>query len=159
MKSVSLSQVTPIQPAHRLARPWHSRRPLAALATLALTLSSGLALIAALLMLLLPGTPAVWIVLPVLLGGSLPLFAALPARFDVTTRFDAAHFVKTLERSLAEMGYAPAASAVPGTRCYQRPAGLLRWQEGTISLAVYAHAITVGGPLPALRQLQQRLMP
>lgn len=156
MKSVSLSQVVRSQPAHRLARPLQSWRQLAALA---LTLASGLTLIAVLLMVLAPATPAAWIVLPVLLGGTLPLFGTLPAQFDVNTRFDAAHFVKTLDRTLSEMGYAPTASGDGRTRCYRRPPRLFHWKDGTISLAVHAHAITVGGPLPALRQLQQRLVP
>jgi len=159
MKSVSLSQVVRAQPVRHLASPVQSWRELTALV---LTLSLGLALIALALMALDPGAPAAWIIVPVLLGGTLPLFAAMPGQFNVNTRFNANHLVKTLDSSLVEMGYVPAGGpAVDGsgerTRRYSRPARLFRWKESTISLAVHDHAITIGGPLPALRQLQHRL--
>ncbi|WP_426115189.1 hypothetical protein [Massilia sp. PWRC2] len=154
MKSVSLSPVVPVQWAPRLPHERQSWRPLAALA---LAVSSGLALIAALMMHLDPTAPAAWIVIPVLLGGSLPLLAVLPGRFDVHTRFDAAHFVNTLDRTLGEMGYISEGCTDPRTRSYRRRSRLPHWNDGTIALTVHAHAITVGGPLPALRQLQQRL--
>jgi hypothetical protein len=158
MKNVSLSQVVRTQPPYRLSSPVQSWRELVALT---LTLSAGLALLTVLLMMFDPLAPAAWIVIPVLLGGSLPLFAALPGQFDVVTRFDASHLLRTLDASLGDMGYRPAASGGAGatTRCYQRPARLLRWKESTISLSVHQHAITVGGPLPALRQLKHRLAP
>ncbi|WP_426189525.1 hypothetical protein [Massilia sp. DWR3-1-1] len=160
MKSVSLSQVVRAQSPYRLASPVQSWRELVALT---LTLSAGLALLTVLLMMFDPLAPAAWIVIPVLLGGSLPLFAALPGQFDVVTRFDASHLLGTLDASLGDMGYRPAASASAdagaATRCYQRPAGLFHWKERTISLSVQQHAITVGGPLPALRQLKHRLAP
>ncbi|MDB5959993.1 MAG: hypothetical protein JWP59_1287 [Massilia sp.] len=153
MKSVTLSQVVRSQQTYRLASPVQSWRELTALA---LTLSVGLSMIALILMTLDPVAPAAWIIIPVMLGGSLPLFVALPGQFDVVTRFDASHFVKTLDASLADMGYVATAS---GDRlvCYQRPSRLFRWKDSTISLAVHEHAITIDGPVPALRQLQQRL--
>lgn len=154
MKSVSLSPVVPVQALPRLPHARPSWRPRAALA---LAVASGLALIAALMMHLDPAAPAAWIVIPVLLGGTLPLLAALPGRFDVHTRFDAAHFVHTLDRTLGEMRYAPEASTDPRTRSYRRRSRLPHWNDGTIALTVHAHAITVTGPLPTLRQLQQRL--
>ncbi len=153
MKSVSLSQVVRSQQS-TLARPVQSWRELA---PLALTLSAGLALIALLLMKLDPGAPAAWIVIPVLLGGTLPLFAASTGQFDVVTRFDASHFVKTLDSSLREMGYAASAGNDGRSRSYNRPPRVFRWKNSTISLSIHEHAITIGGPLPALRRLQQQL--
>lgn len=155
MKSVSLSQVVRTQPSCREPGPARWRE----LGTLALTLSAGLVLIAFILMTLDPLAPAAWIVIPVLLGGTLPLFAALPGQFDVVTRFDASHFIKTLDASLAEMGYAASGANGANGRvvCYKRRPRLFDWKGSTISLAVHEHAITVGGPVPALRRLQQRL--
>lgn len=152
MKSVSLSQVVRAQ-SSSLAGPLQSWRELTGLA---LTLSVGLALIAAVLMALDPGAPVAWVMVPVLLGGSLPLFAALPGQFDVVTRFDASHFVKTLDSSLSEMGYA-ACGGDARSRRYRRAPRLFRWKNSTISLSIHEHAITVDGPLPALRRLQQQL--
>lgn len=154
MKSVSLSPVVSA-PRLRLASPLQSWRELAALAA---TLSLGLLLIVLLCMALDPGAPLAWIVVPVLLGGSLPLLATLPGQFTVATRFEAAHFVQTLDASLQAMGYHATGADGPRRR-YQRPARLGRWKDSTVTLAVHQHAITVGGPLPALRQLQQRLAP
>lgn len=154
MKSVSLSQVVRSQQPSGLASPVQSWRELTALG---LTLSAGLVLIALCLMALDPGAPAAWIIVPVLLGGSLPLFAAMPGQFDVQTRFEAAHMVHTLDDSLAAMGYVPTGGPEGRLRHYTRPASLFRWKERTISLAIHEHAITIAGPLPALRRLQHSL--
>lgn len=157
MKSVTLSQVVRSQQSYRLANRVQSWRELAALA---LTLSVGLVGIALLLMTLDPGAPLAWIIVPVLLGGTVPLFAALPGQFDVLTRFDAAHFLNNVEANLQAMGYAvdQAASAHDGRcRCYRRRAHLFHWKESTLTLSVHDHAITIAGPMPALRQLQHRL--
>ncbi|MFL6707896.1 MAG: hypothetical protein ACJ8HI_06790 [Massilia sp.] len=154
MKSVSLSQVVRAQQSYRLASPVQSWRELAALA---LTLSVGLVAIVIVLMALDPGAPAMWIVAPVLLGGSLPLVAALPGQFDVVTRFDAAHFLKTLDVTLREMGYAATDSLDGRSRSYQRPARLFRWKDSTVTLRLQEHAVSITGPMPALRRLQQRL--
>ena len=154
MKSVSLSQLVRSQQPASLSKPVQSWRELTAIG---LTLSAGLALIALFLMTLDPGVPAAWIIVPVLLGGSLPLFATMAGQFDVQTRFDAAHLVHTLDSSLVEMGYAPTGDTNSRLRHYIRPASLFRWKARTISLAIHEHAITIAGPLPALRRLQHSL--
>lgn len=151
MKSVSLSQVVRSQPANGPVQSWRE------LLALGMTLSLGLFLIAIVLMVADPGAPAAWIVVPVLLGGTLPLFAAAPGQFDIHTRFHAAHFLNNIEASLGAMGYVASRDDSPRQRSYQRPASFLRWQPQQLTLSIHQHAITVCGPLPALRQLQHRL--
>lgn len=154
MKSVSLSQVVRTHDSHRLFWPIRSW---GRLLSLALVLTAGLTCIALLFMALDPGAPVAYIVVPVLLGGLAPVFAALPGQFQVVTRFHAQHFVKTLDATIVSMGYAPAAAAADRSRRYSRKAGLFRWTDNAIALTVSEHAITVGGPMFALRLLQQKL--
>jgi hypothetical protein len=153
MKSVSLSQVVRSQQADQPLQSWRE------VVGLGMTLSFGLVLIAVVLMAADPGAPAAWIVIPVLLGGSLPLLAAAPGQFDVYTRFDAAHFLNNLDASLRDMGYVATDAADARRRSYRRPTSLLRWQARQLTLSIHQHAITISGPLPALRQLQHRLNP
>ena len=154
MKSVSMSQVVRSHDSYRFLCPIQSWSQLV---SLALTLTVGLALIAALFMALDPTAPMAYILLPVLLGGLAPVFAALPGRFEVVTRFQAHHFLKTLDATIVEMGYAPAESASGRTRQYRPQAKLFRWKENAIAVTVTEHAITVGGPVFALRLLQEKL--
>jgi hypothetical protein len=56
------------------------------------------------------------------------------------------------------MGYAPAQSDVDRIRCYSRRSGLFRWKESAIAVTVSEHAITVGGPIGVMRQLQHKLV-
>ena len=154
MKSVSMTQLVRSHTLYRRAIPVQSWRELAALA---LTLSIGLVGITMVLMALDPSAPLAWIVTPVLLGGSLPLFAALPGQFDVLTRFEASHLLKTLDATLRDMGYAATATADGRTHTYQRPARLFRWKDSIITLQIQPHTISIAGPMPAMRRLQQRL--
>ncbi len=154
MKSVSLTQVVRSHQAYRLASPVRSWRELAALA---LTLSLGLAAIAMVLMALDPGAPTAWIVIPVLLGGSLPLFAAMPGQFKVLTRFEASHLIGTLDTTLREMGYAVTDGGDGRSRTYQRRGRLFHWKDSIITLQLQPHAISISGPMPAMRRLQQQL--
>jgi hypothetical protein len=155
MKSVSLTQVVRSHNAYRLASPVRSWRELAALA---LTLSVGLAAIAMVLMALDPGAPAAWIVTPILLGGSLPLFAAMPGQFKVLTRFEACHLIGTLDTTLRQMGYVVADGGGDGrSRSYQRRGRLLLWRDSIITLQLQPHAISISGPMPAMRRLQRQL--
>lgn len=151
MKSVSLSQVVRTHDSRRLFCPIRSW---GRLLSLALVLTAGLACIALLFLALDPGAPLAYIVVPVVLGGLVPVFAALPGQFQVVTRFHAQHFVQTLDATIVSMGYVPAATQ-PGR--YSRKAGLFRWKDNAIALTVTEHAITVGGPMFALRLLQQKL--
>lgn len=154
MKSVSLSQVVRSHDSYRFFCPIQSWSQLL---SLTLVLTAGLACIALLFMALDPGAPMAYVVVPVLLGGLAPVFAALPGQFQVVTRFHAQHFVRTLETTILSMGYAPAAAQPDGGRRYSRNAGLFRWNENAIAITVTDHAITVGGPMFALRMLQQKL--
>lgn len=154
MKSVSLSQVVRSHDSFRFLRPIQSWRQLL---SLALALAAGLSCIALLFMAFDPGAPVAYIVVPVLLGGLAPVFAALPGKFDVITRFHAHHFLKTLDATILSMGYAPVAQTAERSRRYSRKAGIFHWTENTIAVTVTEHAITVGGPMFALRTLQQKL--
>ncbi len=154
MKSVSLSQVVRSHESFRFFCPIQSWRQLLALA---LALAAGLTCIALLFMALDPGAPAAYVVVPVLLGGLVPVFAALPGQFQVLTRFHALHFVKTLDATIVSMGYAPAAATTERSRRYSRKAGIFHWTDNAIAVSVTEHAITVSGPMFALRMLQQKL--
>jgi hypothetical protein len=155
MKSVSLSQVVRSHDSYRFFCPIQSWSQFL---SLALTLAAGLAGIALLFMAIDPSAPVAYIVVPVLLGGLAPVFAALPGRFEVVTRFHAQHFLKTLDESILSMGYAPAESLADRSRHYSRTTGLFHWKENAIAVTVTEHAITVGGPIFALRMLQQKLI-
>lgn len=154
MKSVTLSEVVRAHEPYRFLCPIQSWRQFV---SLMLMLAVGLPLIAMLCMLLDPGAPPLAIVAPVLVGGLAPVFAALPARFDVATRFQARHFVQRLDDTIASLGYV-AREATPGSRrVYVRQETLLRWKENEIAVTLSEHAIVVSGPIFTLRLLQQRL--
>lgn len=155
MKSVSMSQVVRSHDSFRFLCPIQSWGQLV---SLALTLTAGLALIAMVCMALDPAAPIAYIVVPVLLGGLAPVFAALPARFEVVTRFQAQHFLKTLDETIMSMGYTAAESAAGRTREYRPQARLFRWKENAIAVTVTEHAITIGGPVFALHLLQEKLI-
>ena len=95
MKSVSLSQVVRSHDSFRFLCPIQSWDQLL---SIALTLALGLTCIVMLFLALDPGAPVAYLVIPVLMGGLAPVFAALPARFEVVTRFHAHYFLKTLDR-------------------------------------------------------------
>ena len=154
MKSVSLTQVVRSHDSYRYLCPIQSWGQFL---SLALTLTIGLGFIAMLFMAFDPTAPVAYVVVPVLLGGMAPVFAALPARFEVFTRFQAQHFLKTLDQAIRSMGYQPAASNAGRTRHYSRQAGLFRWKENAIAVTVTEHTITVGGPIFAMRMLQHKL--
>jgi hypothetical protein len=154
MKSVSLTQVVRSHDSYRFLCPIQSWSQLV---SLALTLTIGLALISMLFMALDPTAPVAYILIPVLMGGMAPVFAALPARFEVVTRFQARHFLKTLDEAILSMGYQPAAGDADCNPRYQPQARLFRWKESAIAVTVTEHSITVGGPVFVLRMLQHKL--
>ncbi len=154
MKSVSLSQVVRSNESYRALGPVQSWRETL---SLALTLAVGLTLIAALFIAYDPSAPVGYILVPVLLGGMVPVFAALPAKFEVFTRFHAHHFIKTLDETILAMGYTPAESQAECTRIYCRKPTLFHMQGNAIAITVHEHAILIGGPFATLRMLQQKL--
>jgi hypothetical protein len=153
MKSVSMSQVVRAHDAFRFLWPIQSWGQLV---SLGFALAVGLTFIAMLCAAIDPSAPLAYIVIPVLLGGLAPVFAALPGRFQVHTRFHAQHFVKTLDEAIRAMGYNRAES-IDGHACYQPQAKLVHWKENAIAVKVSDHAIVVVGPVFVLRMLQQRL--
>ena len=155
MKSVSMSEVVRSHDAFRFLCPIQSWGQFI---SLALTLSVGLALIAMLFMALDPTAPVAFIIIPVLLGGLAPVFAALPARFEVVTRFHAQHFLKTLDRTILSMGYVADEAQSERSRQYRPRARLFRWKENAIAVTVTEHAVTIAGPVFALRLLQEKLI-
>lgn len=154
MKSVTLSQVVRAHDPYRFLCPIQSWSQFM---SLTVTLAIGLPLIAMLFMLLDPTAPLAYIIIPVAVGGLAPVFAALPARFEVITRFHAQHFARTLDETLVAMGYVPRTGAVGGARHYTRQSRFLRWKENEIAVQVSEHAIAITGPIFTLRLLQQRL--
>lgn len=155
MKSVTMSDVVRSHESYRYLCPIQSWSQFL---SLAVTLTVGLALIAMVVAAIDPSAPIAFVVLPVLLGGLVPVFAVLPARFEVCTRFQAQHFVKTLDETILSMGYAQTESGANRTHLYSRKSGLFHWKESAISVTVGEHAIIVGGPIAAMYQLQQKLI-
>lgn len=153
MKSVSMSQVVRSHDPIRFLCPFQSWSQLV---SLGFTLALGLTFIAMLCMAIDPSAPVAYIVIPVLVGGLAPVFAALPGRFQVNTRFHAQYFVKTLDKAILSMGYSRNEPA-EGCTWYQPQARLVRWKENAIEVSVSDHAIEVTGPVFVLRMLQQRL--
>jgi hypothetical protein len=154
VKSVTLSEIVRAHDPSRFLNPVQSWRQLA---SLALALAIGLPLIAALFHLLDPSAPLPFIVVPVVLGGLAPVFAVLPARFEVATRFQARHFIRTLDETLGTLGYVPVDNQ-RDTVCYrsQHP-GWLRWKENEIRVTIREHAIEITGPIAPLRSLKRRI--
>jgi hypothetical protein len=120
----------------------------------ALTLALGLPALIFAFHQLDPGAPLPFIVLPVLAGGVAPMLALRPGRFEVSTRFDAQHLVRTLETTLGGLGFERVGQRA-GTVRYRTQGA--RWMEKEIAVTVRAHSIEVSGPVPALRALQAQL--
>jgi hypothetical protein len=153
MKSVSMSQVVRSHDAIRFLCPIQSWSQFA---SLGVTLAAGLTFIAMVCIAIDPTAPVGYVVIPVLVGGLAPVFAALPGRFQVHTRFQAHYFIKTLDETIVSMGYRRAESADGRTR-YLPQARLIHLKENAIEVSVGEHAVVVAGPVFVLRMLQQRL--
>ena len=154
MKSVSFSEVIY---AHEVA-PWLSpAKPRWRLAGFALLMVLGLAGLVVLFHALDPDTPLVFIVVPVLAGGILPLLALTPARFEVTTRFEARHLLHPLEDGLRGLGYERMAMP-PGHLRYRPRHGLgANWPAKEIDVVVREHALSITGPALTLHALRKGL--
>lgn len=155
MKSVTFSEIERVRQAPRLPLVYPAQR----VAVLALSLALGLPALVLAFHLLDPDAPLAYVVLPVLLGGVLPLARALPARFEVATRFSACHLVSTLDATLDALGYSPAERG-PGTLRYRAQAQhrLPGWRHRDIVVAVRDHALEVTGPVAPLRALRRQLV-
>jgi hypothetical protein len=154
MKSVTFSEVVY---AHDAA-PWLGRmRPRRRLVSFALLMAAGLACLVLLFHALDPAAPLAFIVAPVLAGGLLPLCALMPARFEVTTRFEARHLLRTVEEGLDSLGYERAAQAGDAV-CYRsRHAGWMRWPSKTVEVTLREHMLCIAGPASTLRAVRKTL--
>jgi hypothetical protein len=154
MKSVTFSEVIY---AHEVV-PWLSpQRPWRRLASFALVMVLGVAGLIALFHQLDPTAPIAFVVVPVLAGALLPLLALMPARFEVTTRFEARHLLVTLEEGLDQLGY-ERQPMPPGYLRY-RPRGsfLMRWPSKDIEVALREHLLCITGPAITLHALRKCL--
>jgi hypothetical protein len=154
MKSVSMSEVVRAHDRARLLFPIQSWRQFGALAA---TLALGLPAIMFAVHLLDPAAPLAYIVIPVLLGGLLPVFAVLPARFEVRTRFDAQHLVGTIDHTLSTLGYAQADAEGGALRYRARKPGWFGSSEKDIAVTLRERRIEIVGPIAILRALQRRM--
>ena len=154
MKNISLSPVTRVHAPYRFLCPIRSRRQLVAFA---LFLVFGLPFITVLLKLYDPGAPLAYILIPALVGGCIPVFALMPARLSVATRFHAGHLAHTLDASILALGYARSESFTTGARYQPAQRGWLGWQEDDIAVTVLEHTIEISGPVFAMRALQEKL--
>jgi hypothetical protein len=154
MKSVSFSEVIY---AHEVV-PWLSPdRPLRRLASFLLVMVLGMAALVLLFHRLDPTAPIAFVVVPVLAGGLLPLIALMPARFEVTTRFEARHLLARLEEGLDQLGY-ERQPMPPGYLRY-RPRGgmLMRWPSKDIEVTLREHLLSITGPAITLHALRKCL--
>jgi len=153
MKSVSFSEIVYANDLMRWPHPGQGWRRLL---SFTLLMALGLATLVALLHLAYPAAPLAYIVVPVVAGGLMPVYFLMPARFEVTTRFEARHLVINLEEGLARFGYEKVGSH-PGVMRYRPRALLMRWHLKDIAVAVRPHAIDITGPALTLRALQKAL--
>lgn len=98
-----------------------------------------------------PSAPLAYIVLPVLAGAVAPLWALLPGKLEVNTRFDAHHLLRTLDNTLGALGYEKLEQHRGALR-YRN--GGARWLQREIAVTVREHCIEVVGPVSALRAVQ-----
>ena len=154
MKNVTMSQITRTHAPYRFLCPIRSRRQLLAFG---IFLMFGLPVIALLLKLLDPTAPLGYIVVPALVGGSVPMFAALPARLSVVTRFHAGHLIHTLDETIQSLGYERAESPAAGALYHAMQSKWLAWKENDIEVIVRDHTIEISGPVCAMRTLQEKL--
>jgi hypothetical protein len=154
MKSVSFSEIVYTRDIVR----WpHPRQGWGRLASFALVMVLGLAALAALFHLMDPTAPLVYVVVPVVAGGILPIYLFMPARFEVTTRFEARHLLGTLDQGLAARGYERVAETPELVRYLPRSARPVRLPLEEITVTVRPHAVDIAGPAITLRALQKVL--
>jgi hypothetical protein len=154
MKSVSMSEVVRAPDRARLALRTQSWRDPAALV---LGLGSGLAAIMYAVYLLDPEAPLAYIVLPALVGGLLPVFATMPGRFEVCTRFGAEHLLGTLDMTLETLGYTPAGTEGATVRYRPRSPGWLGARRQEVSVTLRERRVEIVGPMATLRRLQRHM--
>jgi hypothetical protein len=154
MQDVTLSHLTRTHAPYRFLCPIRSRRQLIAFG---IFLVFGLPLITLLLKLLDPTAPLACILVPALVGGSLPMFAVLPARLNMVTRFHAGHLIHMLDETIQSLGYARSETLPAGARYHAMQPRWLAWKENDIAVTVRDHSIEVSGPLCAMRALQEKL--
>ena len=153
MKSVSFSEVVYANDMVRLLHPSEGRR----LWPFWLFLAGGLCAIALLAHLFDPQAPLVYIVLPVAAGGLLPALCLMPARFEVTTRFEARHLVHTVDDALLQLGFERSGAANDVLRYRSSSERWMRWPVRQVTVTVRPHVLDIAGPAMTLRALQSAL--
>jgi hypothetical protein len=154
MKSVTFSDIVRIPNQPRSPFTLHGKR---GPGQLALTLGLGLAALALVIHLIDPAAPLVYIVVPVLAGGLLPLVGVVPGRLEVATRFDACNLVGTLDETLRQLGYKPAARG-PGALRYRTHAARWAGRGNDVGITVRDHTLEVTGPIAVLQALRDRMV-
>lgn len=154
MQNVTMSEVTRTHAPYRFLCPIRSRRQLLAFG---IFLLFGLPAIALLLKLLDPTAPLSYILIPALVGGSVPMFAVLPARLRLVTRFHAGHLIHTLDETIQSLGYRRSESVSTGAHYHAMQPSWLAWKENDIEVMVRDHTIEISGPVCAMRVLQEKL--
>lgn len=154
MKNVTLTAVVRNHARRQLLCPIRSWRQFG---QYAFTLALGLPVLTLLIHVLDPGAPLGWIVGPVVAGGLLPAFALLPGRFEVTTRFQAQHLVKTLDESLHRLGYVKTVEDAASVRYRLRRRHWMTGPAADIAVTLHANTADIAGPLVTLRALQRQL--
>lgn len=154
MKSVTMSEVVRATDRARLPFPTQSWRELAALA---LGLGSGLLAIMYAVHLLDPGAPLAYIVIPALVGGLLPVFATMPGRFELCTRFDAQHLLGPLDMAMQALGYIQAGKDGATVRYRTRSPGWLAARRQEVAVTLRERGVEIVGPMPTLRRLQRHM--
>ncbi len=150
MKSVSFSEMVYTDDLVRPLRTTAGRRRW----PFWLVLGAGLPGIVLAMRWLDPAAPLAYIVLPVLAGGLLPVWALMPARFEVTTRFEARHLVNTVDEALLALGYQNVGGPADTMLYRKRAYGTGR----EVSVSVRPHVLDIAGPAITLRALQKALL-
>lgn len=154
MKNISISQVVRAHQPHRLLFPVQSWNQLM---SFLLTLAFSVGATVVLFNLVMPTAPPAFVVIPAIVGGSLPLFAVLPARLVIATRFHAQHLTSRLDESIRSLGYARDEERSGALRYQARSPLWLRSKENRIVVTVREHAIEIEGPIATLRTLQKKM--
>jgi hypothetical protein len=154
MKSVTMSEVVRAPDRARLLLPTQST---AELIILGVVLASGLIAIMYAVHLLDPEAPLAYIVIPALVGGLLPVFATMPGRFEVCTRFDAQHLVGTIDMTLEALGYTHAGTDAGTVRYRTRTPGWLAARRQEVAVTLRDRRIEIVGPMATLRRLQRHM--
>ena len=152
MKNVTCSEVERTHSVLRFLCPIQSWSQFL---SVVVTYVLGLSVVALVIHLLDPSEPLAYIMVCASLGGSWALFAALPARIELTTSTEARHFVKSVQEKIMASGYREVKAIPGGMHFRSKLPRWLRWAENEVNLVAHDHAIELSGPAVALRLLKR----